>query len=111
MVDSTISKIKNRIDKLMRAQGLKRYTLAEKAGIAAPTIQNWYTKRNYKPTLDSLIKICEALNISLSQICLNENETLYPVDNEVIELINLYLALNKEKRKLILDTSKWLAKD
>ena len=33
------------------------------------------------------------------------------VDDEVIELINLYLALNKEKRKLILDTSKWLAKD
>ena len=103
--------IKERIRKIMESQGLKKHTLAEKAGIAAPTIQNWYTSRNYQPTIYSLSRICEALNISMSQLFLEEGATMYPITEELNFLIESYLKIDIEGRQLFLDLLKKLRKD
>lgn len=111
MNKNIITTIKTRISKNAAAQGLKRYSLAEKAGISAPTVQNWYTKRNYEPTLDSLIKVSDALNMSLAQMCVAENETLYPVNEEQYQLINSFFKLDEESKDIIKQMIKKLKKD
>ncbi len=111
MENNIIPTIKERIDKLMIAKGFKRYTLAERAGVSYPTIQNWYTSRNYHPSLDSLIKICEVLDISLSTLLLSEGEELYPINSEKKELLEYFEMLNTENKKLVISLIKNLTKD
>jgi transcriptional regulator with XRE-family HTH domain len=106
-----LTTIKTKIDKIMRAQGLKRYSLAEKAGIANPTLQNWFSDRNYQPSLYSLIRVCNVLKISLSELFLLDNEEMYPLDKESKDLVESYKMLNEEGRDLIKTMMKNLKKD
>ncbi len=111
MEEELTARIKIRIDQIMRAQGLKRYTLAERAGISNPTIQNWYTSRNYQPTIYSLEKITKVLNVTMSELFLEENQTFYPVKEDQRLLLEMYTMLDTEGRELILKTMKKMQKD
>ena len=111
MEDIILTTIKTKIDKIMRSQGLKRYSLAEKAGIANPTLQNWFSDRNYQPSLYSLIRVCNVLNIRLSELFLLDDEQMYPLDKESKELIDSYKMLNNDGKDLIKTMIKNLKKD
>ena len=109
--DKIINRLKVKIDEHMQSQGLKRYSLAEKAGISQPTIHNWYSKRSYDPTLDSVIKISEVLQISLSELFLDENSIMYPVNEELMEMITMFQSLTIHNKKLLIELMKNLRKD
>ena len=47
----------------MEKKGLSVYELAKKADLTEACIRNWYTKRNYTPSLEAIEKICCALDI------------------------------------------------
>lgn len=103
--------VKSRIVKTMESQGLKKHTLADKAGIAAPTIQNWYSSRNYEPTIYCLSKICDVLNITMSQLFLEEDSLMFPVTDDLKFLLESYLSIDIEGREIILNLLKKLRKD
>ena len=56
------------------------YQLAEKSGLTQSTISTWYRK-NMLPTIPSLIKICDAFGLTLSQFSLRMMETLFILQN------------------------------
>ena len=72
------------ITKYRISKGWSEYELAENSGLPQSTISSWYRKNLY-PTIPSLIKICDAYGITLSQIFddntlnvkLNNAEKLY----------------------------------
>ena len=55
------------ITKYRISKGWSEYELAENSGLPQSTISSWYRKNLY-PTIPSLIKICDAYGITLSQI-------------------------------------------
>lgn len=56
----------DRIVEMREERHWTEYQLAEKSGLTQSTISSWYRK-NMLPTIPSLIKICDAFEITLSQ--------------------------------------------
>lgn len=56
----------DRIVTLREERHWTEYQLAEKSGLTQSTISSWYRK-HMLPTIPSLIKICDAFEITLSQ--------------------------------------------
>ena len=71
------------------------YQLAEKSGLTQSTISSWYRK-NMLPTIPSLIKICDAFGVTLSQFFLEKNETVHLNDTQ-LRLINAAAKLDKKQ--------------
>lgn len=94
--------IKVRVKKIIDGKGFSIYKVAELSGVSDTCIRNWYSKNDYEPTLDSLIKVCNALNISLSEIFLNENEEMHPLTPDKKQLLDLWLLLTKEQQEHLL---------
>ena len=111
MKSELTSRVKIKIDQIMRAQGLKRYSLAEKAGISSPTIQNWYTTRNYQPTIYSLERIAGVLNVSVAYLFLDDNETMCPVDKELKNFISIFYKLDKKGREIVFQVMEKMQKE
>ena len=74
------------IVKYREARGWTEYQLAERSGLPQSTISSWY-RRNMKPTIYSLEKICDAFGITLSQLFLEEGDvvTLTPTQKNLLE--------------------------
>ena len=105
-MDNKIQNIKQKIKDVMTAKNMSIYQLAYKADVSEACIRNWYSKRNYDPSLETLQKISDVLGISLSQTVLDKDETLYPVNNETKELIENWLKLDHDKQQLVLNIIK-----
>ena len=101
-----IIEIKDKIKQLMKEKNMSIYQLSLKSGVTDSCIRNWYSKRNYAPNLEPLEKVAKALDVSLTQLLLDKDETLYPVDKQTKEFIEMYLTLNKNQKQLILDLMK-----
>lgn len=94
-----IERVKDRIKELMEKKGLSVYELAKKADLTEACIRNWYTKRNYTPSLEAIEKICCALGISEAELVRQEGEELIPVTPEEKRLIKNWLMLNENQRR------------
>ncbi|MDD6633417.1 MAG: helix-turn-helix transcriptional regulator [Lachnobacterium sp.] len=62
-----------RITELREAHHWTEYQLAERSGLTQSTISSWYRKQML-PTIPSLVKICDAFGVTLSQFFLEDNE-------------------------------------
>lgn len=62
-----------RITELREAHHWTEYQLAEHSGLTQSTISSWYRKQML-PTIPSLVKICDAFGVTLSQFFLEDNE-------------------------------------
>ena len=62
-----------RITELREAHHWTEYQLAEHSGLTQSTISSWYRKQMLT-TIPSLIKICDACGVTLSQFFLEDNE-------------------------------------
>lgn len=72
-----------RILELREERHWTEYQLAEKSGLTQSTISSWYRK-GMLPTIPSLIKICDAFSISISQFFLDDSEqTVFLTDNQL----------------------------
>ena len=61
-----------RITEMREARKWTEYQLAEKSGLTQSTISSWYRK-DMLPTIPSLMKICNAFEISMSQFFIEDN--------------------------------------
>ena len=95
-------RIKLKIKQVMETKGLTVYELAKRADLTEACIRNWYTKRNYTPSLEAVEKICLALDIPVTDLVkTNDQEEVY-LSPEEKELIENWHKLDKNMRDLIL---------
>ena len=93
--------VKTKIKKLMEAKHLSTYALAQSADLTQTCIANWYSKRNYDPSLAALEKVCRALDISLAQLFCDKDEDIICVDKEFKEVYESWLMLSKEQKAVV----------
>lgn len=63
----------DRITELRKSRNWTEYQLAEQSGLTQSTISSWYRKQML-PTIPSLVKICDAFGITISQFFCDNNE-------------------------------------
>lgn len=101
MNNETIVSIKNRILTELNNRGLSIYELAKQIDLSEPCIRNWFNDKNYVPSLNSLVKVCNYLNISLSVIFLSKDENLYPISQSEKDMLEKYNKLNEKQKNSI----------
>jgi len=97
-----VDRVKIRIKELIESKHISIYDLAQKADLTEACIRNWYTKRNYTPSLEAIEKICCALDITEAELVRREEEDLIPVTANEKQLLRNWLMLDEKKRNLIL---------
>lgn len=97
-----VERVKFRIKELIEIKRISIYELAEKADLTEACIRNWYTKRNYTPSLEAIEKICRAFDISESELVRRDDEELVPMTEKEKLLSKNWLLLDEKQRNLIL---------
>lgn len=97
-----VERVKLRIKELIEIKRISIYELAEKADLTEACIRNWYTKRNYTPSLEAIEKICRAFDISESELVRRDDEELVPMIEKEKLLLKNWLLLDEKQRNLIL---------
>ena len=96
-----ISKVKWRIKELILQKDMSIYELAAKAEITDACIRNWYTKRNYTPSLDAIIKVCNALEVPITEVFKEESDEYILVTKEEKDLLANWTALSEKQKKAV----------
>ena len=97
-----VERVKFKIKVLIEIKKISIYELAEKADLTEACIRNWYTKRNYTPSLEAIEKICRAFDISESELVRRDDEELISMTEKEKQLLKNWLMLDEKQRKLIL---------
>lgn len=97
-----LERVKFRIKELIEIKRISIYELAEKSDLTEACIRNWYTKRNYTPSLEAIEKICRAFDISESELVRRDDEELVPMTEKEKLLLKNWLLLDEKQRNLIL---------
>ena len=97
-----------KIKKLQNERGWSTYKLAYEAGLTQSTLSNMFA-RGTCPTVDTLEKICEAFNISLSEF-FEEKEGKAHLSKEEQELLNKYRTLNDKEKEAVISMIAALSK-
>lgn len=82
-----------------QARGWTEYQLAEQSGLPQSTISSWYRK-NMIPTIPSLEKICQAFDITMSQL-FAEEDSLVSLTESQSELLARWSRLDKAQQEVI----------
>ena len=101
-MNNNFEKVKSKIKKLMKDQGISVYKLAMDADISDTCIRNWFNSRGYTPSLRSLEKICTTLGYSVVQLLLDDDSVFYPNDEETKKLLPLWNKLKDNQKETIL---------
>jgi transcriptional regulator with XRE-family HTH domain len=102
MIMGLVERVKSKIKKLIKQKGLSIYELAEKSDLTEACIRNWYTKRNYTPSLEAIEKICLALEVTETELVRREDEELIPATLDERDLIKNWLLLDEKQKQLVL---------
>ena len=86
-----------RINELRKNRGWSIYKLAEESSITQSTLANMFTRKS-NPSIPTLIQLCEAFGITLSQF-FDDKELEYS-DDELLVLSN-YRKLNQKEKNII----------
>ena len=80
-------------------RGWSEYQLAEHSGLPQTTISSWYRK-NALPSIPSLEKICNAFDITISQLFAEDDDpiTLTPAQKKLLES---WSRLSKEQQMIV----------
>ena len=97
-----VERVKFKIKELIEIKKISIYELAEKVDLTEACIRNWYTKRNYTPSLEAIEKICRAFDISESELVRRDDEELVPMTEKEKLLLKNWLLLDEKQRNLIL---------
>lgn len=99
---SLLIDILEKITELRIERHWTEYQLAEASGLTQSTISSWYRK-GMLPTLPSLMKICEAFNISVSQFFLEDNKQAVLLNERQSQLMEAASKLNVDQYKALLN--------
>lgn len=94
-------RVKKRIKELMDQRAWSVYDLSQKSDLTEACIRNWYTKRNYTPSLEAIEKICKAFEISVAELVRDETEDSIVVDAEKKELLKNWSNLETKQKKVV----------
>lgn len=83
------------------AKNWTEYQLAEKSGLPQSTISSWYRKNLY-PTIPSLIKICDALDITIVQLFNNDDKSHFLTTKQKA-FLDKFNKLSNAQQKSLLD--------
>ncbi len=97
-----ITKIKWKIKEILIQKNISIYQLANKTDLSGACIRNWYSKRNYTPSLGAVLKICEVLEISPVELFREETDQTMVVSEEEKELLFNWTMLNDKQRKAVM---------
>ena len=96
--------ILERILNLRLERNWTEYRLSEESGIAQTTISSWYSK-SITPTIPSLVNICNAFNITLSEFFALDDSPVVLTDRQK-EIVNAFNKLNDQQQMLIIELVK-----
>lgn len=82
-----------------RDRGWTEYQLADHAGLPQSTISSWYRKKTV-PTLPSLEKVCEAFDITLSQLFAEGHDPVALTDSQK-KLLERWSRLDPEQQAVV----------
>ena len=85
----------SRIKDLLKERKITMYQLSQRAGIPQSTLSNLFL-RNNAPTISTLEKICNALDISISEFFGSQSEVI-----SQDELLSEWNLLSNDERKSI----------
>ena len=91
--------VKSTIRKYQNQRNWTDYQMSERSGIPQTTISAWFAKGSV-PTTQSIEKLCDAFNITLSQFFAQGDEpvTLTPFQKVFLDRLN---CLSPEKQKAL----------
>jgi len=98
--------ILDKITQLRQAKHWSEYQLAIEADIPQSTISSWYNKKIY-PTIPTLMKLCDAFDVTLSYFFLDLNYSVNLTKNQ-IELLNNFAKLSSEQQTKLVEFLKLL---
>ena len=93
--------ILDKITRLRLERGWSEYQLAEKSGLTQSTISTWYRK-NMLPTIPTLVKICDAFGLTLSQFFLEEDGNTIQISDKQKKLLEYAARLEPEQYSALL---------
>lgn len=97
-----------RINELLKQKGWTGYELSKKTGISTNTIYDW-NRIGAIPSLTNVIKICEAMDITLGQFfCGIENYQLTEDENKILKEWFTLSELEKSAIENMIETFKIL---
>lgn len=89
------------IKKICEVREISYYTLARQADISTSTLHSLLSGKS-RPYLYTVYKLCNALNISISELLLEtENETMQAISKEEQELLRFYRDCSLSKRHFL----------
>lgn len=91
--------ILERIKEFQKERGWTNYQLAQEAAMTQSTLTNMFARKTL-PSVTTLIAICDAFGITLSQF-FNENETTPILSSEETDLIQQYRQLSKKNKNIV----------
>ncbi len=94
--------ILDKITKLREERNWTEYQLAERSGLTQSTISSWYCKKML-PTIPSLIKICNAFGITMSQFFLEDNNKPVLLNDYQLQLLDAAAKLDNEQYIALLE--------
>ena len=89
--------ILNRIEELRKERGWSIYKLAEEAELTQSTLANMFSRKTM-PSISTLMQLCDAFGISLSQFFSFENKEF---SNEEFSIVSKYRKLNPQEKQII----------
>ncbi len=89
-----------KIAAIREARGWTEYQLAERSGLPQSTISSWYPK-SMIPSIPSLVKICDAFGITLSQLFADDRDRIDLTNNQK-ELLDQWAGISKEQQDALL---------
>ncbi len=101
--NQTMANVKKRIMEIIYNNHINIYKLSNITDITDSSIRNWFSKRDCSPSLESICKICDYFGLSLAQFFVSENEMLFPVKDEEKAMLETYITLSEDDKKLVND--------
>ena len=92
--------ILEKITTLREERHWTEYQLAEKSGLTQSTLSSWYRK-NLLPTIPSLMKICDAFEITMSHFFLEDTTQSVVLNDRQLQLLEAASKLDKEQMEAL----------
>ncbi len=99
--------VTERIKELITLKGWSMYELSNQTGISTNAIYDWY-KIGATPTLQNIVKICEAMEISLEEFFCGGSYQYTEEENKILQAWFTLSDLEKQTVLKLMDTFKIL---
>lgn len=103
-----IELVKSRIRYFMTIKDLSFYELSMQSGVTEVCIRNWFTARNYTPSMKAIEKIAAALEIMPYELFCSEEEIMpiSPEKRALLQKLDTLTPKQKDAITLLIDSFK-----